>query len=365
LKSSIVVFGATGATGRRTAERLVAAGERPVLAGRDEEALRALSERLGGLPIRHADALRRNSVFALVEEGDVLVSLVGPFARWGEPAVRAAISAGAIYLDSTGEPVFVRRVFEEFGPAARRAGAALLTAQGYDYVPGALAGALALREAGEAAVRVDVGYYAFGGGIGSLSRGTRLSLVGAALADHFAFRDGRLRTTRAAERMRSFDVRGRARPALSVGGAEHFTLPPVHAGLREVNVYMGWVGPLARPVQAASVVGSVATRVPGVRGVLQGAGERLAGAVGVDDPDTEGLSWVAATAHDAAGATLAQVELSGDSGYVFTAGFLAWAARRAAGAGVAGTGALGPVEAFGLEELERGCAEAGLTRVRG
>jgi short subunit dehydrogenase-like uncharacterized protein len=365
LKSSIVVFGATGATGRRTAERLVAAGERPVLAGRDEEALRALSERLGGLPIRHADALRRNSVFALVEEGDVLVSVVGPFARWGEPAVRAAIAAGATYLDSTGEPAFIRRVFEEFGPAARRAGAPLLTAQGYDYVPGALAGALALREAGEAAVRVDVGYYAFGGGIGSLSPGTRLSLVGAALADHFAFRDGRLRTTRVAERTRSFEVRGRPRPALSVGGAEHFTLPPVHPGLREVNVYLGSPGPLARPVQAASLAGSVATRFPGVRGVLQHAGERVASAVGGDDPDDAGVSGAVATAHDAAGATLAQVELEGDSGYAFTAGFLAWAARRAAGAGISGTGALGPVEAFGLDELERGCAEAGLRRARG
>ena len=66
---------------------------------------------------------------------------------------------------------------------------------GYDFVPGALAGALAVEEAGEEgrAVRVDVGYFALGAGPGSLSAGTRASLVGAALDGGFAFRDGRVR----------------------------------------------------------------------------------------------------------------------------------------------------------------------------
>ena len=64
--------------------------------------------------------MRRNSVFAAVGPGDVLISTVGPFAKWGDAAVRAAIAAsGAVYLDSTGEPVFIRRVFEELGGAGR------------------------------------------------------------------------------------------------------------------------------------------------------------------------------------------------------------------------------------------------------
>src|SRR5688572_6332919 len=199
-----------------------------------------------------ADALRQNSVFALVEEGDVLVSTVGPFLKWGEPAVRAAIAGPAIYLDSTGEPAFIRRVFEEFGPPAARAGATLMPAMGYDFVPGALAGALALEDAGEAATGVEIGYYALGGGIGSLSRGTRASLAGVSFDESFAFRDGRVRTVRSAERVRDFDVRGRPRPALSIGGAEHFTLPPAYPQLREVGVHLGWFAGLARAVQAGS-----------------------------------------------------------------------------------------------------------------
>ena len=60
---------------------------------------------------------------------------------------------------------------------------------------------------------------------------------------------------------------------------------------------------------------------------------------------------------------MAEVHVTGADAYDFTASFLAWAARRAAGAGVEGTGALGPVAAFGLDALEQGCAEAGLTRL--
>ena len=82
----IVVFGATGYTGRLVAERLAGAGERPVLAGRSPEKLRVLADSLGGLETAHGDVMRSNSVFSLVEEGDVLVSTVGPFVRWGDPA---------------------------------------------------------------------------------------------------------------------------------------------------------------------------------------------------------------------------------------------------------------------------------------
>ncbi|MEA2133034.1 MAG: hypothetical protein QOC68_943 [Solirubrobacteraceae bacterium] len=361
----IVIFGATGYTGRLVAERLAGAGERPLLAGRSLERLGVLAERLGGLEIAQADVMRANSVAALVRDGDVLVSTVGPFVKFGEPALRAAISARATYLDSTGEPPFIQRVFEHHGPRAERAGVALMPAMGYDWVPGALAGGLALEDGGPEAVRVDVGYYALGFGATAASVGTRRSLVGATLGDSYAFRDGALQRARVAERVRSFTVDERQRQAVSVGGAEHFGLPAAFPRLREVNVYLGWFGALARPLQAGTLVGSVATRLPGVRGVLEFAGGRLA-ELGGDGPEPGttpgGQSWIAAEAYDAAGNQVSEVHLSGPDGYEFTAEFMAWAARAAAARRVNGTGAIGPVEAFGLEELERGCAAAGLSR---
>ena len=204
-----------------------------------------LAERLGGSNGARADALRRNSVFALLERGDVLVCTVGPFAKWGEPAVRAAIAARGTYIDSTGEPTFIRRVFEEFGRAGgERAGAALLTAMGYDFVPGALAGALALEEAGEAAVRVDVGYYALGAGISAGTRRVR--------GRRDARRQPRVPRRRAAAGAHGgaralVHGRGKEREAMSIGGAEHLALPAAYPRLREINVYLGWFGGLARP----------------------------------------------------------------------------------------------------------------------
>jgi len=364
MPSRIVVFGATGYTGRLTAERLVSLGERPVLAGRSESRLAELSERLGGLEHRTADIERPDSVRALVEAGDVLLTTVGPCKRWGEPAVLAAVAAGAVYIDSTGEPAFIRRVFQEHDAAARGAGATLLPAMGYDFVPGALAGALALEEAGAGAVRVDVGYYALGGGPAALSRGTRASLVGVSLDPAFAFRGGRVTGVRSAERIRSFAVRGKDRTAISVGGAEHFTLPAAYPRLREVNVYLGWFGNLARAARAGSRAGALITKLPGVRPALQRGGEKLAalgdGPAAGTTPGT--TSYVAGAAYSGDGDLLAEVHLSGADAYDFTAGCLAWAARRAAGEGVLATGAAGPLEAFGLAALEAGCAEAGLTR---
>jgi short subunit dehydrogenase-like uncharacterized protein len=360
MPSRIVVFGATGYTGRLVSERLVAQGARPVLAGRDEAALAALAARLGGLEYARADAMRQNSVFALVDAGDVLVSTVGPFAKWGTPAVRAAIAAGATYIDSTGEAEFIRRVYEELDRPARRSGAALLTAMGYDFVPGALAGALALEAAPEA-VRVDVGYYALGGMVGSLSSGTRETLVGVTLADAHAFRDGRVKKVRAAERVRSFMVAGRRREAISVGGAEHYGLPAAYPRLREVNVYLGWFGPLARPLQAGALAGEYVTRVPFARATMRFWGEKLAGLLSGPEPGTTpgGSSWLAAEAYDASGRQLSEIHLAGVDGYDFTASFMAWAARHP----VTGAGALGPVEAYGLDALEDGARIAGLERV--
>jgi short subunit dehydrogenase-like uncharacterized protein len=361
----IVVFGATGYTGRLTAERLVAQGERPLLAGRSEQRVGELAARLGGLEHRVADVDRPETVGALLEPGDVLLSTVGPFVRWGEPALRAAIAAGAVYIDSTGEPPFIRRVFDEFGPPARRAGATLLTAMGYDFVPGTLAGALALEDAGDAAVRVDVGYYALGGGPNALSRGTRASLSGIALERGFAYRGGRVRTVRSAERVRSFAVRGKPRPAISVGGVEHFTLPDAYPRLREVNVYLGWFAGLSRAIQLGSHATAVLAAIPGMRRVLVAGGEKLAHLAGPGPAPgtTPGTaSYVAAAAYGPDGEQLAEVHLSGADAYDFTAGCLAWAARRAAHDGVRATGAVGPLEAFGLEALEAGCAEAGLAR---
>ena len=356
-----MLFGATGYSGRLTAEALADAGARPVLAGRDRGRLEALAARLGGLPLAEADTARPDSVRALVGPGDVLVSTVGPFLTHGEPAVRAAVEAGAAYLDSTGEPPFLRRVFEEWGP--RAAGrCALVPAFGYDFVPGNLAGALALAEA-PGATRVTVGYFASGGG--GFSSGTLASGAGLLLEPGFAWRAGRLRRERTARRVRSLRVGGRDRLGVSYAGSEHYALPRFAPGLREVEVYLGWFGRRSRAVQAVSAVGAPLSHLPGVRPLARAATGPLGRRTGRGPAEATrqaGRSLVVAIAADDQGQERARVHLQGPDPYTLTARLLAWGATHAARGGLKETGALGPVDAFGLEALQAGATTAGLER---
>lgn len=355
----IVLFGATGYTGGLAARALVARGAAPLLAARSRERVEALAAELGGLDSAVADVARPQTVRALLQAGDVLVSTVGPFVRWGEPAVRAAIDAGAHYIDSTGEPPFIRAVFERHGADAEAAGAGLLTAFGYDYVPGNVAGALALREAGPRAVSVDIGYFVGGGA--QPSGGTRASAAGMLAEPAYAFAGGRLVSERTARSVRAFD----GRPAISIGATEQFALPRVHPGLRDARVWLGWFGPASRPLQALSAATAIATRLPGVRGAIEAtAGRFVKGSTGGPDAAAraKARSHIVAIASDADGAPLATVRLAGDNPYDFTGAILAWGATTAARGGVHGTGALGPVDAFGLDALEAGVAEAGIAR---
>jgi short subunit dehydrogenase-like uncharacterized protein len=357
----IVVFGATGYTGDLVARALVERGAAPVVAARNEGRVRALADELGGLEHAVADVADPASVRALVGRGDVLVSTVGPFQRWGDPAVEAAIAAGAHYLDSTGETAFIRRVFQHYDGGAKAAGSALVTALGYDWVPGNLAGALALREAGADAVRVDVGYFVSGGGGTQASGGTRASAVGMLSEPGHAFAGGRLRSERAARHVQEID----GRPAISIGATEQFALPRVHPGLRDVGVWLGWFGAASRPLQAISAATALATRLPGVRGAIGAtAGRFVQGSTGgpAEAARAKARSRIVGIASDADGRPLATVRLKGVNPYDFTAGMLAWGALRAAGGGLLGVGALGPVDGFGLDELEAGAAEAGLHR---
>jgi short subunit dehydrogenase-like uncharacterized protein len=359
----IVVFGATGYTGRLVSEALVNRGAQPVLAGRSAPGLAALADELGGLETAVADVSSPDTVRALVGRGDVLVSTVGPFMRWGGAAVEAAIDAGANYVDSTGEPQFIRDVFERYGPGAQTAGCGLLTAFGYDWVPGNLAGALALRDAGDAAVKVEIGYFVTGSAAFSASGGTQASTAHAMLSPGFAWRGGRLVTERIGARARSFDVGGRRREAISASSSEHFTLPRVAPQLEEVDVYLGWFGPLSRALQVASSVTSLITRVPGARGLLDGLVQRtMKGSTGGPDAEERAKtgSHIVAIARSSNGAQLARVDLRGANGYSFTGEVLAWGAISAAETGLAGAGALGPVDAFGLDVLEGGCRSAGI-----
>ena len=372
MTARVILFGATGYTGRLAAHSMVAAGLSPVLAGRSAERLAELADELAAagpagatVTWQTADVAEPATVHALVtDSSDVLVSTVGPFTALGDPAISAAIRAGAAYVDSTGEPPFIERVFTDYHRQALVRGAHLLTAFGYDYVPGNLAGALAIKQArenGTLPVRVEIGYFVKGAF--AMSSGTRASSAGVMFAPSFAFHHGRVQPERAAKSTSSFYVDGRPLDGLSVGGSEHFALPHIDPNLRDVGVYLGWFGPMTKPMQIFSAGGAAVTKIPGVRAGLGALSAKLVkGSTGGPDAAARAgsRSVICAVASDADGRELSSVRLVGPNGYDLTADFLAWGSEQVAAGNASAAGALGPVQAFGLDVLAAAAASYGL-----
>lgn len=367
-----MLFGATGFTGRRVAEALVRRRARPVLAGRDRSRLEALREALGGgLEIRRATVDEPGTIAAALEPGDVLVTTVGPVGRLGDAAAQACVGAGAHYLDLAGEPAFIRRVFDHYGPRAESAGVGMVPAFATEWVLGNLAGALAVERGGPEAVRVDTGYFLLRGsrpiGVTALARSFAPASIVSGLSlvaePGFEWHGGRLVAQRWARRLRSFDVAGRPHHAVSVGGSEHIALPRQFSRLCEVNVYLGWLGSLSPALRIASPIIALALRRPTVRRAAQRLVQAVADSRGA--PSAEHLAEIGsrtvAVAYDAGGNEVSRAVVRGPELYGATAELLAWGAVRAAAGELRGTGALGPVEAFGLEAVREGCASAGLT----
>jgi short subunit dehydrogenase-like uncharacterized protein len=376
MTNRLVLFGATGYTGKLTAHAMVAAGLSPVLAGRSGDRLAQLVDELvagapsGGTPTwQVADVADPASVQALVQDtSDVLVSTVGPFTTLGDPAISAVIRAGAAYVDSTGEPPFIQRVFTDYHRAAIGSGARLLTAFGYDYVPGNLAGALAIadaRAAGTSPARVEVGYFVRGAF--SMSSGTKASSAGVMFSPSFAFRHGRVQPERAARSTTEFDIGGRRWEALSVGGSEHYALPRIDTALSDVGVYLGWAGSRTKAVARTSAIFSAVSAIPGGRAILRRVTATTTTGPTGQGPDASqregGVSIAVARAFDEDGALIAETHVEGPTPYEMTASLLTWAAGELASNPNVAAGALGPVDAFGLEALVSGCAEIGLRRI--
>src|SRR5215468_194370 len=103
----VAVFGATGYTGRLIARELRQHEVPLLLGGRDAGKLHALAAQLGGAETQVAVVGDQASLDTLARRARVLINCVGPFVDLGEPVVRAAIAAGAHYVDTTGEQPFL------------------------------------------------------------------------------------------------------------------------------------------------------------------------------------------------------------------------------------------------------------------
>jgi short subunit dehydrogenase-like uncharacterized protein len=147
----VVVFGATGFTGRLVAEYIAATHRdiRWAMAGRSEDKLKAVRDEMGvpsDIPLIVADSADPASLKALAERTRGVVTTVGPYQKYGEPLVAACVDAGTDYVDLCGEPAWMRDVIDNYTDKAKASGARLILSCGFDSIPFDL-GVFALEEA--------------------------------------------------------------------------------------------------------------------------------------------------------------------------------------------------------------------------
>lgn len=185
----LVLWGATGYTGRLVARRLARRPDRLTdgltwaLGGRDQGKLEALRRELAELepgaaelPIVVGDSVDSSSLEPIVRRARVVCTTVGPYSRYGTPLVRLCTDLGTDYCDLSGEVAWMRRNIDRFHERARRSGARIVHGCGFDSIPSDLGTWLLHHRMAEAGARLSRARLRVRRLSGKMSGGTAASL---------------------------------------------------------------------------------------------------------------------------------------------------------------------------------------------
>jgi len=142
-KFDIVVYGATGFTGRLVAEYLASRYKgdgnlKWAMAGRSKDKLASVRDAIGAAadtPLIVADASDPASVKAMVEQTKSVITTVGPYQLYGSELIAACVAGGVDYFDLCGEPVWMRQMIDKHEAAAKASGARIVFSCGFDSIP--------------------------------------------------------------------------------------------------------------------------------------------------------------------------------------------------------------------------------------
>lgn len=142
-KFDIVVYGATGYTGRLVAEYLAThyKGDPQLkwaMAGRSIDKLKSVRDAIGApadTPLIVADSSDISSLKPMIDATRLIISTVGPYQFYGSDLLSACVSSGTDYIDLCGEPVWMRQMIDAHEATARASGARILFSCGFDSLP--------------------------------------------------------------------------------------------------------------------------------------------------------------------------------------------------------------------------------------
>ncbi len=340
----IVVYGASGYTGKLISAELGRRGARIVVAGRDRGKLEALVSDLGGgveiaaVPLSDPAGLRE-----LIGRGTAVIGCAGPFTLHGEPLIEAAAESGTHYLDTTGEQPFIRAAFERHGDAACRSGAALVSGMGFDYAPGDMLAALTA-EGLDSIDELTLAYSIRGFGA---TRGTALSALEMVRVGGVEWREGELRPTPRYVGGGTFEFPspiGARRVGRYPGGEQimvprHLRVGTVRTLIDLRSVLPLPLGPLGATAMSA---GGLAMATP-LRGAVGGLIARLP--EGPSESERKAVRFTI-VCELRAGEERRRGIVRGSDVYGITAVLLAEGAARMARGGPRESGALAPAQAF-------------------
>ena len=135
----IIVYGATGYTGRLVAEYLKdKAGIKWAMAGRSADKLAEVRDLIGAAadtPLIVADASDPATLDDMVKRTKVVLTTVGPYQLYGNELVAACVANGTDYTDLCGEPAWMRQKIDQHDAAAKASGARIVFSAGFDSIP--------------------------------------------------------------------------------------------------------------------------------------------------------------------------------------------------------------------------------------
>lgn len=139
----IIVYGASGFTGRLVAEYLHKqypndSAVKWAIAGRSADKLASVRDEMGlpaDTPIVTADSNDPASIKAMAERARIIITTVGPYQLYGEPLVAACVETGTDYVDLCGEPLWMRHMIETYETKAMETGARIVFSCGFDSIP--------------------------------------------------------------------------------------------------------------------------------------------------------------------------------------------------------------------------------------
>jgi len=207
----VVVYGATGFTGRLVAEYLLKTygADGPVtwaMAGRSANKLAEVRDLIGAprsLPLVVADAADMDALSSMAVRTKVVITTAGPYQLYGSQLVAACAAAGCDYVDLAGESNWIADMIRQHEAAAKSSGARLVFSCGFDSIPFDLGVWFVQREAvsksGQAAKRVrgrvrgmngTLSGGTFASGVATMMAAQKDPSVGALLANPFALTPG-------------------------------------------------------------------------------------------------------------------------------------------------------------------------------